>query len=54
MPGGAGRICTRTEPECTLYTMRDGTSVFVDNAGRWVRGEPLRNPVDKDAGHGVG
>jgi phosphoglycerate dehydrogenase-like enzyme len=27
--------------------------VFVENAGRFARGEPLRNPVDKRAGHGV-
>lgn len=29
-------------------------AVFVDNAGRFARGEALRNPVDKRAGHGVG
>ena len=29
-------------------------AVFVDNAGRFARGEPLRNPVDKRAGHGMG
>ncbi len=28
--------------------------VFVDNLGRYVRGEPLRNLVDKAAGHGAG
>jgi phosphoglycerate dehydrogenase-like enzyme len=28
-------------------------AVFVDNAARFARGEPLRNPVDKKAGHGV-
>jgi phosphoglycerate dehydrogenase-like enzyme len=28
-------------------------AVFVDNAARFARGEPLRNPVDKGAGHGV-
>jgi phosphoglycerate dehydrogenase-like enzyme len=28
-------------------------AIFVDNAGRFARGEPLRNPVDKRAGHGV-
>jgi phosphoglycerate dehydrogenase-like enzyme len=28
-------------------------AVFVDNAGRFARGEPLRNPVDKHAGHGA-
>jgi phosphoglycerate dehydrogenase-like enzyme len=28
--------------------------VFVDNAGRWVRGEPLRNLVDKRLGFGIG
>jgi phosphoglycerate dehydrogenase-like enzyme len=28
-------------------------AVFVDNAGRFARGEPLRNPVDKRAGHGT-
>lgn len=27
-------------------------AVFVDNAGRFARGEPLRNAVDKRAGHG--
>jgi hypothetical protein len=27
--------------------------VFVDNLGRFVRGEPLRNPVDKAAGFGA-
>jgi len=29
-------------------------AVFVDNAGRFARGEALRNPVDKRAGHGAG
>jgi phosphoglycerate dehydrogenase-like enzyme len=28
--------------------------VFVDNVGRFARGEPLRNPVDATAGFGVG
>jgi phosphoglycerate dehydrogenase-like enzyme len=28
-------------------------AVFVDNAARFARGEPLRNPVDKRAGHGT-
>jgi len=28
--------------------------VFVDNCARFARGEPLGNPVDKDAGFGVG
>ncbi len=28
--------------------------VFVDNLGRFVRGEPLRNQVDKTAGFGAG
>ncbi len=28
--------------------------VFVDNAGRFARGEPLRNLVDKRAGFGIG
>jgi phosphoglycerate dehydrogenase-like enzyme len=27
--------------------------VFVDNLGRWVKGEPLRNLIDKRLGHGV-
>ena len=27
--------------------------LFVDNLGRWVRGEPLRNLVDKSAGYGA-
>ncbi len=29
-------------------------AVFCDNAARFARGEPLRNLVDKAAGHGVG
>jgi hypothetical protein len=29
-------------------------AVFLDNAGRFARGETLRNPVDKAAGHGAG
>jgi phosphoglycerate dehydrogenase-like enzyme len=29
-------------------------SVFVDNLRRFVAGEPLRNPVDTEAGFGVG
>ena len=29
-------------------------AVFVDNLGRFVRGEPLRNAVDVNAGFGVG
>jgi phosphoglycerate dehydrogenase-like enzyme len=28
-------------------------AIFVENAGRWVRGEPLRNVVDKRLGFGV-
>lgn len=28
--------------------------IFVENAQRWIRGEPLVNLVDKHAGHGVG
>jgi phosphoglycerate dehydrogenase-like enzyme len=33
---------------------RATVAVFVDNAGRFARGEALRNPVDKGAGHGEG
>jgi hypothetical protein len=29
-------------------------AIFVENAGRWVRGEPLRNVVDKRLGFGAG
>ncbi len=29
-------------------------AIFVDNAGRWVRGEPLRNLVDTRLGFGAG
>ena len=29
-------------------------AVFVENLGRFVRGEALRNPVDLHAGFGVG
>jgi phosphoglycerate dehydrogenase-like enzyme len=29
-------------------------AIFVDNAGRWARGEPLRNLVDTRLGFGVG
>jgi phosphoglycerate dehydrogenase-like enzyme len=32
----------------------DVIAIFVENAGRFARGEPLRNPVDKRAGHGTG
>jgi phosphoglycerate dehydrogenase-like enzyme len=32
----------------------DVVRVFVDNAGRWVRGEPLRNLVDTRLGFGAG
>ncbi len=32
---------------------RATVAVFVDNARRFARGEPLRNPVDKRAGHGL-
>jgi phosphoglycerate dehydrogenase-like enzyme len=32
----------------------DVMAVFLDNARRFARGEPLRNPVDKAAGHGTG
>jgi phosphoglycerate dehydrogenase-like enzyme len=32
---------------------RATVEVFVDNAARFARGEPLRNPVDKRAGHGL-
>lgn len=33
---------------------RTVVEVFVDNLGRFVRGEPLRNPVDKASGFGAG
>jgi phosphoglycerate dehydrogenase-like enzyme len=33
---------------------RDVVELFLDNLGRFVRGEPLRNVVDKTAGFGVG
>jgi phosphoglycerate dehydrogenase-like enzyme len=33
---------------------RAATEIFVDNLGRFVRGEPLRNLVDTDLGFGVG
>ena len=33
---------------------REAAAVFVDNAGRWVRNEPLRNLVDKRLGFGSG
>ena len=33
---------------------RDLVSVFVENARRFAAGEPLRNLIDKEAGHGVG
>lgn len=33
---------------------RDVIAMFCDNAARFARGEPLRNLVDKAAGHGVG
>jgi phosphoglycerate dehydrogenase-like enzyme len=33
---------------------RATVGVFVDNLGRFVRGEPLRNLVDTDVGFGVG
>lgn len=32
---------------------RATVEVFVDNAARFARGEPLRNQVDKRAGHGI-
>jgi phosphoglycerate dehydrogenase-like enzyme len=32
----------------------DVVRLFVDNAGRWVRGEPLRNLVDTRLGFGAG
>lgn len=33
---------------------REVVAIFVDNAGRWARGEPLRNLVDTRLGFGVG
>jgi phosphoglycerate dehydrogenase-like enzyme len=33
---------------------REVVELFVDNLGRFVRGEPLRNVVDKVAGFGIG
>src|SRR5262249_61487202 len=27
------------------------TDLFIDNIGRWLAGEPLRNVFDKDAGY---
>lgn len=30
---------------------REAFQVFLDNLGRYVRGEPLRNVVDKEAGY---
>ena len=32
---------------------REAVAIFVDNIGRWVRGEPLRNIVDTRLGFGV-
>jgi phosphoglycerate dehydrogenase-like enzyme len=33
---------------------REVVELFLDNLGRFVRGEPLRNVVDKSAGFGIG
>jgi hypothetical protein len=33
---------------------REVVDIFVDNAGRFARGEPLRNLVDTHLGFGVG
>lgn len=41
-------------PHVSSYTDRfwaRETELIVDNVGRWRRGEPLRNVVDKDAGY---
>ncbi len=35
----------------TAPTRRRGVDIFVDNLARFVRGEPLRNVVDKSAGY---
>ena len=32
----------------------DFANVFYDNVGRWLRGEPLRNVVDKKLGFPTG
>ena len=37
-----------------LVWEREVVAIFVENAGRWARGEPLRNLVDTRLGFGVG
>jgi phosphoglycerate dehydrogenase-like enzyme len=35
----------------TPYNWERGMEILIDNLGRFDRGEPLRNVVDKDAGY---
>jgi phosphoglycerate dehydrogenase-like enzyme len=44
-------IVTPHDGATTASTQRRGVDVFVGNLDRFVRGEPLRNVVDKHAGY---
>jgi phosphoglycerate dehydrogenase-like enzyme len=44
-------ICTPHNGATTAATRRRGVDIFVENLGRFTRGEPLVNIVDKEAGY---
>lgn len=46
-----GAIVTPHNAATTAGTAERGRAIMLENAGRWVRGEPLRNVVDQTAGY---
>lgn len=46
-----GAIVTPHNAATTAQTAERGRAILLDNVGRWVRGEPLRNVVDRAAGY---
>lgn len=46
-----GAIVTPHNAATTAGTAARGRAIMLENVGRWVRGEPLRNVVDRDAGY---
>lgn len=49
--GAPGAIVTPHNAATTPGTAERGRGIMLDNARRWVRGEPLRNVVDRAAGY---
>lgn len=46
-----GAIVTPHNAATTPGTAERGRAIMLDNVGRWVRGAPLRNEVDRAAGY---